>query len=170
MKDLKVIRALHLPDGYVAAGYVRNYIWDTLHGYSTRTPLNDIDIIYYNPNQLDEEIDKEYERILNLVTGRLIWSVKNQARMHIRNGVKPYQSVEDAMSYWPETATAVGFRMENDNSISVICPYGLEDLFELRVRKSPLFKDDSFYKTRVIEKNWIEIWPKLEIGGESQYV
>lgn len=31
--------------------------------------------------------------------------VKNQARMHLRNGDRPYQSATDAMRYWPETAT-----------------------------------------------------------------
>ncbi|WP_438351216.1 nucleotidyltransferase family protein [Paenibacillus sp. FA6] len=157
------MRALNLPNWVVAAGYVRNYIWDTLHGYSTRTPLNDIDIIYYNTEELDEDIEKEYERILEQQTGSSIWSVKNQARMHIRNGDEPYQSIEDAMSHWPETVTAVGIRLEDDNSISLVSPYGLEDLFEFRVRRSPLFKDDSYYKCRVTKKDWKEIWPKLEI-------
>jgi len=112
MKDLKMIRTLKLSDWYVSAGYVRNYIWDTLHGYSTRTPLNDIDVIYFNAEEMDEKIEKKYERILEQETGISLWSIKNQARMHIRNGDKPYKSIEEAMSHWPETVTAVGIRLE----------------------------------------------------------
>nr|WP_026021462.1 nucleotidyltransferase family protein [Paenibacillus senegalensis] len=163
MKDLTIIRELNLPDWYAAAGYVRNYVWDTLHGYSERTPLNDIDIIYYNADELDEEIEKKYEQILEQETGISIWSVKNQARMHLKNGEMPYSSVEDALSRWPETVTAVGIRLEKDDTLSVISPHGLEDLFELRVRRSPLFMDESYYRARITRKNWKEIWPKLEI-------
>lgn len=164
MKDLAIIRELNLPNGYVAAGYVRNYIWDILHSYTNRTPLNDIDVIYYNTDELDEEIDRKYERKLERETGISIWSVKNQARMHIKNGDKPYKSIEDAISHWPETVTAVGIRLEKDDSVSVISPYGLEDIFEYRVRKSPLFKDEAYYRSRVNKKNWKEIWPRLIIS------
>jgi hypothetical protein len=111
MKDLSIIRELDLSEWYVAAGYVRNYIWDTLHSYPNRTPLNDIDVIYYNTDKLDEEIEKKYEQKLEQETGMSIWSVKNQASMHIRNGDKPYKSIEDAISQWPETVTTVGIRL-----------------------------------------------------------
>lgn len=154
---------MNLRDWYISAGYLRNYIWDILHKYTERTPLNDIDIIYYNTDELDEEIEKEYEQKLVQTTGITIWSVKNQARMHIQNGNKPYKSIEDALSQWPETVTAIGVRLEKDGCLSIVSPYGLEDLFEYRVRKSPLFKDETYYRMRIKKKNWKEIWPKLEI-------
>lgn len=163
MWDLSLIRELHLTEGYVAAGYVRNYIWDTLHGYRTRTPLNDIDVIYFDKNKMDEEIEKQYEHRLRQKTGISTWSVKNQARMHIRNGDEPYHCIADAISYWPETVTAVGIRLEEDNSLSFVSPYGLEDIFECRVRRSPLFKDESYYRSRIRSKRWQDIWPKLTI-------
>lgn len=163
MKDLALIRELHLPDWYVAAGYVRNYIWDSLHGTSRRTPLNDIDVIYFNAEELDEEIEKQYEQQLQEKTGSTVWSVKNQARMHIRNGDQPYTSIEDAMSHWPETVTAVGIRLEEDNRITYVSPYGIDDIFEFRIRRSPKFEDESVYQSRVAKKNWRKIWPKLEI-------
>ena len=51
MKDLKMMRALNLPNWLIAAGYVRNYIWDTLHGYSTRTPLNELTSFITTPKK-----------------------------------------------------------------------------------------------------------------------
>jgi hypothetical protein len=163
MKDLSMIRELNLPDWYVAAGYLRNYIWDSLYKYSSRTPLNDIDVIYYNASEIDEEIDKKYECKLEQITGISIWSVKNQARMHINNGVAPYKSSQDAISHWPETVTAIGVRLEGNNNISFISPFGLDDLFEFKIRKNPLFIDESYFYARVQKKKWQEIWPRLEM-------
>lgn len=165
MNDLAVVRSLQLPEAYIAAGYIRNYIWDYLHGYAARTPLNDIDVIYYNKDELDEEFEKKLEGLLKQETGNPLWSVKNQARMHIQNGDQPYSSIRDAISYWPETATAVAARLEVDNRISYVSPYGLDDLFECRVRQSPLFKDQAYYQMRLGKKQWHTLWTKLEILG-----
>src|SRR5690606_7289248 len=120
-------------------------------------------IIYFDTEKVDEGIEKKYEQVLEQKTGISIWSVKNQARMHIRNGDKPYTSVEEAMSYWPETVTAVGIRLEENNNITYASPYGLDDIFEMKVRRSSLFNDESYFRTRVSQKNWKGIWPKLEI-------
>ena len=40
MDILKTVRTLNLPDWYIAAGVIRNTVWDVLHGYKTRTSLN----------------------------------------------------------------------------------------------------------------------------------
>ncbi len=165
MHDLSVVRSLELPYGYIAAGYVRNYVWDYLHGYQTRTPLNDIDVIYYNKDELDEKVEKKLEQQLRQTTGNPLWSVKNQARMHIQNGDRPYLSIEDAISYWPETATAVAITLEADNRITYVCPHGLDDMFECRVMQSPLFKDQAYYQKRVRGKQWEARWPKLTFIG-----
>lgn len=163
MNDLRIVRELGLPDGYVSAGYVRNYIWDRLHGYAERTPLNDIDVIYYDSVQLDEEAEKEYERRLKEMTGSGLWSCKNQARMHLRNGSAPYESVEHAISHWPENVTAIAIRLEEDDRLSWLCPYGLDNIFEFKVRRSPLFEDEAYYQSRIRTKNWKQLWPRLEI-------
>ena len=47
MRLLQAVRALQLPDCFIAAGFVRNMVWDALHDYPL-TPLNDVDVIYYD--------------------------------------------------------------------------------------------------------------------------
>ncbi|NMO97689.1 nucleotidyltransferase family protein [Paenibacillus lemnae] len=163
MRDLKLVRQLNLTHWYIAAGYVRNRVWDHLHGHSMLTPLNDIDVIFYDHEHIDEDKEKELENWLNQQTNSSIWSVKNQARMHLKNNDKPYNSITDAISRWPETVTAVGITLSKDDVISIIAPYGLEDLFNLRVRRSPLFKDQLYYQKRVAGKEWSKKWPKLHI-------
>jgi hypothetical protein len=163
VRDLNLVRQLNLPNWYIAAGYVRNYIWDSLHDYSTRTSLNDIDVIYYDKSNLSEDFEKNLENWLNQKTNLSIWSVKNQARMHIKNNDEPYNSIVDAISKWPETVTAVGISLKEDDSIAIIAPYGIDDLFEMRVRRSPLFKDKGYFYTRVQNKKWLELWPQLKL-------
>ena len=44
MQQLQAVQTLQLPDCFVAAGFVRNMVWDALHDYPP-TPLNDVDVI-----------------------------------------------------------------------------------------------------------------------------
>lgn len=161
MRDLEWVRQLGLPQWCIAAGYVRNYVWDHLHGYTERTPMNDVDILYFDPSDLQEESEKNYDARLRGLYDQNDWSVKNQARMHIRNQDGPYASVAEAMKRWPETVTAVGIRLNDDMNIEVIAPHGLEDLFQMIVRKSPYFKDEAYFQSRVSDKKWLDIWPQL---------
>ncbi|XEC96594.1 nucleotidyltransferase family protein [Paenibacillus tarimensis] len=161
--DLQLVRSLNLPDGYIAAGYVRNYIWDRLHGYDQRTGLNDIDLVYFDDRNTAEAADRGIEARLQQLTGDARWSVKNQARMHLRNKTEPYRSVSDALSRWPETATAVGIRLTEDDRVDICCPHGLKDLFELNIKRSPFFYDESFFRQRVEIKRWLVTWPLLRV-------
>jgi uncharacterized protein len=177
MRLLEAARELALPGWCIAAGFVRNMVWDLLHGYGERTPLNDLDLIYYDADDLREETEKRYEDLLQQaeLDGQQDqashWSAKNQARMHLRNGDAPYASLEDAMKRWPETATAVGVRLLPDDSLEVIAPHGLTDLYELLVRQSPHYGSRAVFEHRVRSKRWLELWPKLRVASpdESHY-
>ncbi|MCM3698991.1 nucleotidyltransferase family protein [Paenibacillus macerans] len=167
LEDLRVVAELGLPQGCIAAGYVRNFAWDVLHGYTHRTPLHDMDVLYYDPECLDETAEKQYEAALIARSPLRNWSVKNQARMHLRNGEKvPYRSVADAMRYWPETATAVGVRLHTAVDIELLTPLGLDDLLSLKVRQSPYFRDSVAFRQRMIAKEWMRLWPRLQLIEE----
>ena len=157
---LKVVRDLKLNDCWIGAGFVRNKIWDVKHKKS-RTKLNDIDVIYFDKSNISETYDLQLENKLRN-KGNYNWSVKNQARMHIRNQQKSYNNSLDAISYWPETATALAVRLNNIDKIKYIAPYQLKDLFNLIVRPTPNF-DIKTYKKRMEKKKWNVEWPKLKI-------
>lgn len=167
MKILEAVRSLNLPDWIIGAGFVRNPIWDYLHGYEKETPATDIDVAYFDPENQSEEIEKEYEARLNSIIPAE-WSVTNQARMAgYNNHTEDYTSTEDALSHWPETATAIGVTLLPNDELKLIAPYGLEDLVDLKVRMSPKFGDqrEAFLK-RVEKKKWLEKWPKLDLINE----
>ncbi len=163
MRDLITVRALNLPECYIAAGYIRNYVWDLLHGYTRTDRHTDIDVVYYDLEDVTEARDRRLDSELRSSTGNDKWSVKNQARMHTHNGNGPYHSTWDALSYWPEVTTAIGARLTLDDQIELCCPHGLEDLFALRVRRSPKFHDRDYYLERIRKKNWQNQWPQLTI-------
>ncbi|WP_306440259.1 MULTISPECIES: nucleotidyltransferase family protein [Paenibacillus] len=163
MHDLRRVRSLELPQCYIGAGYIRNYIWDMLHGYPLRELHSDIDVVYYDTEDMREERDQLLEQRLREETGDLKWSVKNQARMHLHNGNEPYHSTEDALRYWPEIVTAIGVRLDNQDQVDICAPHGLEDLYTLIVRQSPFFTDADYYNQRVEKKCWQQQWPKLTI-------
>ena len=166
LHDLSIVQTLKLPQWCIAAGYVRNQVWDYLHGNEPSASFHDVDVIYYDPNDLREEIEKTYEQQLRSYDSTLNWSVKNQARMHLRNGAAPYQDVEDAMKRWPETATAVGITLNASNEMEVIAPLGVEDLFGLKLRQSPFYDNTDFFLQRVSEKGWLTRYPKLSLIKE----
>ena len=58
MAILKAAKQLHLPDWWICAGFVRSKVWDTLHHFQEKTPLPDVDVIYYDNQQLSEIIEK----------------------------------------------------------------------------------------------------------------
>lgn len=158
---LEIAAKLELKDWCLAAGFVRNLVWDRLHGYAEPTPLNDIDFIYFDDTKIDADMDRELEQKLILSSG-LPWSLKNQARMHIRNNDAPYKSTSDAMSYWVETETAIGATVINGD-VALIAPFGCDALFAntITINKKRIKKED--FKKRLVTKKWLEIWPKLKV-------
>jgi hypothetical protein len=165
MDVLRLVRELDLPDCWIAAGFVRNCVWDFMHELSPSPLSQDIDVIWYDPLQATPARDAMLQSVLQAQDSTLEWSVKNQARMHERNADQPYLSASDAMRYWPETATAVGVRLNDQSRIEVSAPFGLEDLFALVVRPTERFATNkhSIYVDRVHEKKWKAIWPRLSI-------
>lgn len=137
MSILKAVEKLNLEDAWVCAGFIRNKVWDILHNITT--PLNDIDVIYFDTNDSSWEKEKQLEEELEFLLPDQPWSVKNQARMHLINSFRPFTSSYDGVAHFPETPTAIAVRMYNQD-IEIMAPYGLQDLFEMRVKPTPFFK------------------------------
>ena len=163
MRALEAVRSLDLPDCWIGAGFVRNAVWDHLHGYPPGLAGKDLDVIWFDPDRSDAVIDLELEgRLAGLAPG-LGWSVKNQARMHRRNDDSPYSCVAHAMTFWPETATAVAARLTTAGPIEINAPLGLDDLFALRLVPTASFADQKrqIFEDRIAAKGWLSRYPKL---------
>ena len=163
---LEVVHALFLPDSWIGAGFVRNAVWDHLHQRPPAPPAGDVDVIWHDPCRTDPAEDRRLEAALRAAEPSVAWSVKNQARMHVRNGDAPYASATEAVRYWPETATAVAARWESADTCEIAAPLGLDDLFALLLRPTPHFSGArrGRYEDRLRAKKWTASWPRLQVA------
>jgi uncharacterized protein len=172
MEILRAAESLGLPDWWVCAGFVRSKIWDTLHGFSQKTITPDVDVIYFDKDNTDERIEKNLENRLRTILPHVPWSVKNQARMHLVNQIPPYLSSIDAISKFPETATALGVKVDKEGNVSLAAPCGIEDVIHLELKPTLFFTQTkeraAIYEERIVKKDWKSIWSKLKVHHISK--
>jgi len=163
MDILRVAEKQNLKDWVIGAGFVRNKVWDYLHGYKKeKVDTADIDLVYYDPNGNDQKADEALSRKLKNETD-MNWEVVNESYAHAWNNLPPYTSTEDALSQWPETATGIGVNLTN-GKLTLVAPHGIDDLVNLIIRPSPKLPGaSSLVKGRAEKKLWLEKWPKLKI-------
>jgi len=168
MRALRAARALGLPDWCIGAGAVRNLVWDHLHGHPAPSPLADIDLAYFDADE-PPGMEREHQARLALSSPELPWEVTNQAHVHhwfeqhFGHAVPPLRSLPEAVASWPEYATAVGLRLLPDDTLDLIAPLGLADLFEMRVRRNPARVSLDTYRQRVATKQYGQRWPRVVV-------
>lgn len=174
MDILRASESLHLPDWWIGAGFIRSKVWDFVSGYKKRTPLPDVDLIYFDKSDFSEDkagnfstkAEDEYQEQLKSLNSSVKWSVTNQARMHLFHKTKPYKNSEEGLSEWSETATCIGVSL-NKEKLKLIAPHGIEDLVNLIVRPIPKYAEKyrhnpNIFESRLKEKKWLQKWPKLK--------
>ncbi len=160
---LRAVRALQLPDWYLAAGFLRNAIWDAVHQLP-QTPLNDIDLVFFDPLDLSLDRETQLEQHLAAQFPGQCFEVRNQARMHLKHGHPPYQHCGDGIRRWVEQPTCVGVRLLADDRLEFYAPFGLALNWSLQVTINPDFPRPEVFAERVAAKRWLELWPQLQIN------
>ncbi len=159
---------VQLPDGWLAAGAVAQTMWNAKLGYAPDHGISDIDIVYFDAEDLAAESEQaEEQRIRSLFAGHPVpFDVKNEARVHLwyearfGNAIAPYRSTEDAIGTFPTTATAIGVRLI-DGRFEISAPFGLTDLCRLIVRPNKTQIKVQIYQAKVLR--WRTHWPALDI-------
>jgi hypothetical protein len=64
---------------------------------------------------------------------------------------------------WPEYATCVGLRLDDDDRLHVIAPHGLDDLFGMVVQRNPSRVSVATYRERVASKRYPQRWPRVRV-------
>ena len=160
MTVLAIIRDLNLADAWLAAGAVRNFIWNRLSGRSGFDAWTDLDLVYEETLQIEQELKKTYPQYA--------WEVKNQVYMHQHSpGTVPYRSACDAVSKYPEQCTALAVRLRKDGQLELFLPYGTRDIEDFIVQPTPHFLASperlAVYRERMRKKDWKRKWPALQI-------
>ena len=154
-------------------------MWNSLHGFELTRNIQDYDLAYFDSTDLSEETEEKTIRKAQSELGDLgvTIDVKNEARVHLwykkhfGNAIRPYRSIEDAISSWPTTATSIGVRYDENGNLLVYAPFGLDDLLSMIVRPNMkqaeyfLTEDESTSREIYNQKaqKWVKAWPKLVV-------
>ena len=169
MKALADVRSLGLAPWCIGAGAVRNLVWDALHERRVPSALADVDVAFFDATNLSAARDRALQDVLRERAPDVPWEVTNQAGVHLwfearfGHAVAPMRSLEEAVASWPEYATAVGLSLERDDTLRVIAPHGLGDLFAMVVRRNPARVSVQTYRERVAHKRYAQRWPSVRV-------
>lgn len=166
MRCLAVLAAHGPASAWIGAGFVRNAVWDHLCGQDTEAnPPADLDVVFHDPAIATAEQDAAFEGALRTAAPDLPWSVRNQARMHERNGHDPYRDIADALAHWVETATAIAARL-GPKGVEILAPFGVDDVLDMIVRPVPAYRSKpEMLRARLEAKGWRARWPRLRVVG-----
>ncbi|KRL01132.1 hypothetical protein FC81_GL001271 [Liquorilactobacillus capillatus DSM 19910] len=167
MNILEIIQQLQLPHGALAAGCIRNSVWQVL----SKQPLilkSDIDLVFFDPAR-PQDFDRDLEHQLSKMYPTYKWQVKNEAYMHNYDfeNQAAFKSLEDAIAHFVETPTSIGAYLNKEKQLKLIAPFGVDDLVNFICRPVPAFSLDQahliIFKRRVIQKQWCLQYPNLRI-------
>ena len=169
MTVLRTARDIDLPDWLIFSGAVYQRVFNHLTGRDPDYGIHDYDLGYFDPSDLSYEAE---DLVIRRVAAafepplRDLVEVRNQARVHLWFETKfgePYAPLTcsaDAPARFTTTAFAVGVRLEADDRLTLVAPFGLEDLFALRLRPNPNRRTAGFRRTAVSAK---ARWPEVTV-------
>ncbi|MGH6997102.1 MAG: nucleotidyltransferase family protein, partial [Phenylobacterium sp.] len=146
MHVLTTVRDLALPDWLVFSGAVYQPVLNHLTGRDPDYGIKDYDLGYFDASDTSYEAEDMVIRQVAAVFEppfQEMVEVRNQARVHLwfeQKFGEPYEpltSSAQALSRFTSTVFAVGVRLEADDALSIHAPFGLEDLFAMRLRPNP---------------------------------
>lgn len=167
MTILKVIDRCHLRQGALAAGSIRNTVWQVLSHQPVQL-MSDVDVVFFDPDRPASDDLKIYDHLVQ-VAPQFNWQVKNEVYMaHYNFADTPeFTSVADAIGHFVETPTCVGAYLAA-GEVKLIAPHGVTDLLALRCRPIPFYQQDqqhlAIFRERMAKKQWQQRWPQLQIS------
>src|SRR5215472_12524229 len=172
LRVLLVAPHLSLPDWLVFSGAVYQPVLNHLTGRPLDYGIKDYDLAYFEASDLSYDAE---DAVIRRVRGafdeplRSMVQVRNQARVHLWFEAKfgesygPLSCTAEALERFTSATFAVGVRIEPDNRLHIEAPFGLADLFALRLRPNPRRNTIHFARTSAdVQRRW----PELVIDNE----
>jgi hypothetical protein len=171
LRVLETARALALPDWMVFSGAVYQPALNHLTGRAVEHGLKDFDLAYFDAADLSWEAeDAVIRRVAAAFDAELapLVEVRNQARVHLwfegRFGepYAPLSNSSEALARFVSPMFAVAVRLEADDRLTLMAPFGLDDLFALRLRPNPTRPTAGFARAA---SGLAARWPEVRVEG-----
>ena len=169
MTVLETARDLDLPDWLIFSGAIYQRVLNHLTGRDLDYGIKDYDLGYHDASDISYEAeDVVIRRVAAAFEPPLrdMLEVRNQARVHLWFEAKfgePYAPLPDtasALARFVSPLFAVGARLEADGRLTILAPFGLDDLFSLRLRPNPSRVTNGFARTAA---SATARWPELTV-------
>jgi hypothetical protein len=167
MRVLSVARHLCLPDWLVFSGAVYQPVLSHLTGRPLDYGIKDYDLGYYDASDLSYDAEDAVIRRVKAAFDeplRSMVEVRNQARVHLWFEAKfgepyaPLSCTAEALERFASATFAVGVRLDGDDQLHIEAPFGLADLFALRVVPNPYRKTVGFDRASAdVRRRWPEV-------------
>ncbi|MFN3521064.1 MAG: nucleotidyltransferase family protein [Phenylobacterium sp.] len=169
MRVLETARGLALPDWLVFSGAVYQPVLNHLTGRAPDYGIKDYDLGYYDASDTTYEAE---DAVIRRVAAafepplREMVEVRNQARVHLwfedkfGEAYTPLANTSEALERFTSTTFSVGARLEPDGAMTLVAPFGLDDLFDLKLRPNPRRWTAGFARTAEAARRR---WPELTI-------
>jgi hypothetical protein len=175
MQVLEAARTLDLPDHLVFSGAVYQPVLNRLTGRPPGYGLKDYDLGYFDASDLSYEAEDVVIRRVRAAFDEPLRSqveVRNQARVHLwfeahfGETYSPLSCTAEAIKRFTSATFAIGVRLEPDDSLRIKAPFGLADLFAMRLRPNPLRPTQGYARTCAdVPRRWPEL--TVEAGPEA---
>jgi hypothetical protein len=167
MRVLSVARHLCLPDWLVFSGAVYQPVFNHLTGRPLDYGIKDYDLGYFDATDLSYEAEDAVIRRVKAAFDeplRSMVEVRNQARVHLWFEAKfaepyaPLSCTAEALERFASATFAVGVRLNPDDRLHIEAPFGLADLFVLRLQPNPRRKTVGFDRAAAdVRRRWPEL-------------
>ena len=167
MSVLQTARELDLPDWLIFSGAVYQPVLNHLTGRDPDYGLKDYDLGYFDASDISYEAEDVVIRRAAAAFAPpfdALVEVRNQARVHIWFEGKfgepypPLRCSAEALERFVSATFAVGVRLEADEQMTVVAPFGLADLFALHMRPNPRRKTAGFARAAAgLKARWPEL-------------
>jgi hypothetical protein len=169
MQVLETARDLDLPDWLIFSGAVYQRVLNHLTGRDLDYGIKDYDLGYYDAADISYDAEDVVIRRVAAVFEpplRDLVEVRNQARVHLwfegkfGEAYAPLACTAQALERFTSATFSVGVRLEKDGRLTIAAPFGLEDLFALRLRPNPTRRTAGFARTAAAA---VARWPELVV-------
>ena len=171
MHVLRTLARLDPPDWLIFSGAVYQRVFNELTGRPLDYGIKDYDVAYFDGSDISYEAEDVVIRRVAAAFEpplREMVEVRNQARVHLwfeghfNEPYAPLGSSAEALGRFVSPVFAVGVRLDGGDRLAIHAPFGLEDLFALRLRPNPSRMSPNFGKIAASAK---ARWPEIEVVG-----
>lgn len=168
MAALRAARGMALPDWWIVSGALYNQVWNARTGRPDLYGVKDIDLFYFDPDTSWEAEDATIRRAAGLFAAAPPVEIRNQARVPLwyrdrfGHDYPPLSSSAEAIDRFACRAHCVGVRLEADDGLTVHAPYGLSDIFGLRLAPNLALPNRATHEAKAARQ--AALWPELTVA------